>query len=355
MNSLKILNPLKLGQLNFKNRVFMAPMTRSRAPQNIATDLMAQYYTQRASAGLIISEGTQVSSEGVGYVFTPGIHNSDQVAGWKKVTDAVHAKGGLMFAQLWHVGRVSHPDFQNGKLPLAPSAIGFKGQAFTLQGPRDTVVPKAMSKEEIQKTILDFKCAAENAKAAGFDGVEVHGANGYLPAQFLEDGSNQRTDEYGGSVENRARFISEVVDAVIGVWGPERVSVRLSPRNPFNGMSDSNPEKTYLYVVEQLEKRKVGILHFMEPAKLPDGVKPLVPEVRKKFSGVLVLNTGYTKETAEAAIEQRHADAVSFGTLFISNPDLPKRFELNAELALPDRATYYGGSEKGYTDYPILK
>lgn len=355
MNTLKLLSPLEKGPLQFKNRVFMAPMTRSRAPQQVPTELMAEYYTQRSSAGLIFTEGAQISSEGVGYIFTPGIHTEEQIRGWKTVTEAVHKNGGRIFIQLWHVGRVSHPDFHGGKLPVAPSAIPFSGQAFTPQGMKDTVTPRALSIEEIKATVEDFRKAAEAAKRAGFDGVEVHGANGYLPAQFLEDGSNQRTDIYGGSIENRARFLLEATDAAISVWGRERVSVRLSPRNPFNGMSDSNPEETYLYVVEQLEKRKLGILHLMEPFQLPKDVAPLAPRIRKKFSGILIINIGYTKESAESVIEQGAADAVSFGTLFIGNPDLPERFATNAPLAAADPATFYGGGAEGYTDYPKLK
>lgn len=333
----------------------MAPMTRSRAPENIPTDLMKEYYTQRATAGLIFSEGAQISPEGIGYIFTPGIHSKEQIKGWKLITDSVHAKGGQIFCQLWHVGRVSHPDFQNGKLPLAPSAISFPGQAYTLQGPKDTVTPREMTLDDIKRTIEDYKKAALAAKEAGFDGVEIHGANGYLPAQFLEDGSNQRKDDFGGSIENRARFLLEATDAAISVWGAENVSVRLSPRNPFNGMSDSNPEPLYLYVVEQLEKRKLGILHFMEPAQLPEGVKPFAPLVRKIFSGLLILNLGYTKDSAEEVVSKGLADAVSFGSLFISNPDLPFRFEANAPLAVADSNTFYGGTEKGYTDYPEHK
>ncbi len=352
MNSSKLLSQLKHGPLEFKNRVFMAPMTRSRAPQQVPTDLMVEYYAQRASAGLIFSEGSQVSSQGVGYVFTPGIHAQEQIKGWKKITSAVHQKGGLIFCQLWHVGRVSHPEFHNGNLPVAPSEILFKGQSYTLNGPKDVVIPRALTIDEIRATVEDFKNAALAAKEAGFDGVEIHGANGYLPAQFLEDGSNHRPDQYGGSIENRARFILEITDAAMSVFGAELVSVRLSPRNPYNGMSDSQPEETYLYLVNQLEKRKLGILHFMEPAQLPKDVKPLAPEVRKLFSGLLILNMGYNQEAAEAAISSGRADAVSFGTLFIANPDLPERFKNKAPLASPDGATMYGGDAKGYTDYP---
>ena len=354
MNTLKLISPLNKLKLQFKNRVFMAPMTRSRATTQIPNDLMAEYYAQRASAGLIFTEGTQISPEGIGYIFTPGIYTKEQIKGWQKVTQAVHENGGQIFAQLWHVGRVSHPDFQGGKLPVAPSAIPFKGQAFTLQGPKDTLTPRALLLDEIKNTIEEYRKAAETAQLAGFDGVEIHGANGYLPHQFLEDGSNHRDDMYGGSLENRARFLLEVTDAAISVWGPERVSVRLSPRNPFNGMSDSNPEQTYLHIVEQLEKRKLGILHFMEPTHLPKEITPLAPQVRKIFSGILVLNMGYTKETAEEVLSQGIADAISFGSLFIGNPDLPVRFAENASLTVADNRTYYGGGKEGYTDYPKL-
>lgn len=355
MKTLKLLSPLKNGSLQFKNRVFMAPMTRSRAPGQVPTDLMIEYYAQRASAGLIFSEGAQISPQGVGYISTPGIHNEEQIRGWKKITDTVHQNEGLIFNQLWHVGRASHPDFHGGQLPVAPSAIPFKGQAFTPEGPKDTVTPRALSTEEVKSVVEDFKRAAAAAKLAGFDGVEVHGANGYLPAQFLEDGSNQRTDMYGGSLENRARFLLEITDAVISVWGAERVSVRLSPRNPYNGMSDSDPEKTYLYVIQELEKRKLGILHLMEGAELANGVEPLAPKIRKIFSGILIINFGYNKETAEKVLLNDGADAVAFGSLFIANPDLPERFANDAPLASADRSTFYGGGAAGYTDYPKFK
>lgn len=343
---------LTAGDLKFKNRIFMAPMTRSRAPEQKPNDLMVQYYTQRASAGLIFTEGVQISAQGVGYIFTPGIHTAEQVTGWRKITEAVHAKGGRIFLQLWHVGRVSHPDFHDGRLPVAPSAIAFTGQAYTLSGPKDVVTPRALETGEIKTIIDDFKNAAQLAKEAGFDGVEIHGANGYLPAQFLEDGSNTRTDQYGGSLENRARFLLEVTKAVIDVWGAGHVSVRLSPRNPYNGMSDSDSEKTYLYTVQKLEELKLGMLHIVEPYELPNGIETLAPKMRKIFSGLLVLNFGYDKKTAEAAITEGLADAISFGSLFISNPDLPERFERELTLATPDRATMYGGTEKGYIDYP---
>lgn len=354
MENLKLLTPLSNRALNFKNRVFMAPMTRGRSKDQVANELTATYYAQRASAGLIFTEGTQISAQAVGWTNTPGIYTPEQIAGWKKVTRAVHEAGGLIFAQLWHTGRASHPDFHGGELPVAPSAVPFNSQAFTPEGIKPSVTPREMTLDEIKATIADYEKAAQAAKDAGFDGVEVHGANGYLPAQFLEDGSNKRTDEYGGTVEKRARFLLEATDAAIKIFGPERVSVRLSPRIPYNDMSDSNLEQTYMYAVEALESRNVGILHFMEPGTLPEGAKPLAPGARQRFSGIFVLNVGYDRKSAEQALQTGLADAVTFGTLFISNPDLPERFFLDAPLATADASTFYSGSQEGYTDYPPL-
>ena len=354
MTELKLLTPLKTEMFEFKNRVFMAPMTRARSPDHVANELTANYYAQRATAGLIISEGTQISEQAIGWTNTPGIHTAEQIEGWRKVTRAVHNAGGLIFAQLWHTGRASHPDFHGGALPVAPSAVPFNSQAFTPEGPKPTVTPRALTLDEIHSTIQDYEAAARAAKAAGFDGVEVHGANGYLPAQFLEDGSNKRTDAYGGPVENRARFLLEATDAAIRVFGASRVSVRLSPRIPYNDMGDSDLEGTYMFAVEALETRKVGILHFMESAQLPEGLKLLAPEARKRFSGLFVVNVGYDRESGERAIASNLADAVTFGTLFISNPDLPERFRQNAPLAPSDPSSYYVGDERGYTDYSPL-
>jgi len=354
MSHSKLFTPVGNAQLTFKNRVFMAPMTRGRSKDRIANELTATYYAQRASAGLIFSEGTQISAQAIGWTNTPGIHTAEQIAGWKKVTQAVHEAGGLIFAQLWHTGRASHPDFHNGELPVAPSAVPFNSQAFTDEGIKPSVVPRALSLDEIQATLNDYETAARAAKAAGFDGVEVHGANGYLPAQFLEDGSNKRTDAYGGTIEKRARFLLEATDAAIKIFGSERVSVRLSPRIPYNDMGDSTLEQTYMFVVEALEKKKVGILHFMEPPALPEGLKLLAPEARKRFTGLFVVNVGYDQKTAEQALESGLADAVTFGSLFISNPDLPERFKVGAPLAPADQSTYYSGSEQGYIDYPAF-
>jgi N-ethylmaleimide reductase len=354
MEKLKLLTPLSNKALTFKNRVFMAPMTRGRSKDQVANELTATYYAQRASAGLIFTEGTQISPQAVGWTNTPGIYTPAQIAGWKQVTRSVHEAGGLIFAQLWHTGRASHPDFHGGALPVAPSAVPFNSQAFTPEGVKPSVTPREMTLDEIKDTIADYEKAAQAAKDAGFDGVEVHGANGYLPAQFLEDGSNKRTDEYGGAVEKRARFLLEATDAAIKVFGPDRVSVRLSPRIPYNDMGDSNLEQTYMYAVEALEKKQVGILHFMEPSTLPEGVKPLAPGARERFSGIFVLNVGYDRRSAEQVLQGGQADAVAFGTLFISNPDLPERFRQDAPLATSDASKYYSGAEEGYTDYPLM-
>lgn len=354
MEKLKLLTPLGNKELTFKNRIFMAPMTRGRSKDQVANELTAMYYAQRASAGLIFTEGTQISAQAVGWTNTPGIYTAEQIAGWKKVTRAVHEAGGLIFAQLWHTGRASHPDFHGGELPVAPSAVPFNSQAFTPDGVKPSVNPREMTPDEIKNTIADYEKAARAAKDAGFDGVEVHGANGYLPAQFLEDGSNKRNDEYGGTVEKRARFLLEATDAAIRVFGADRVSVRLSPRIPYNDMGDSNLEQTYMYAVEALEKKKIGILHFMEPEILPEGVKPLAPGARERFSGVFVLNVGYDRKSAEQVLQSGLADAVAFGTLFISNPDLPERFRQDAPMATPDASKYYSGAEEGYTDYPPM-
>lgn len=354
MEKLKLLTSLSNQELTFRNRVFMAPMTRGRSNDQVANELTATYYAQRASAGLIFTEGSQISTQAVGWTNTPGIHTPGQIAGWKKVTRAVHDAGGLIFAQLWHTGRASHPDFHGGALPVAPSAVPFNSQAFTPEGIKPSVIPREMTLDEIKSTIADYEKAAQAAKDAGFDGVEVHGANGYLPAQFLEDGSNKRIDEYGGTVEKRARFLLEATDAAIKVFGPDRVSVRLSPRIPYNDMGDSDLEKTYMHAVQALEERKVGILHFMEPLTLPQGVKPLAPGARKGFSGIFVLNVGYDRKSAEQVLQSGLADAVTFGTLFISNPDLPERLRQDAPLATPDASKYYSGGEEGYTDYPQM-
>lgn len=353
-----LFTPITIGPLKLPNRVFMAPMTRNRAPDNVPTPLMATYYAQRAEAGLIISEATQISDQGIGYPATPGIHTEAQVAGWRGVTDAVHRRGGHIFCQLWHVGRISHPDFHGGEPPVAPSAIRPQGQAFTGEGLKDFVTPRALEPDEIAGIVADYAHAAECARRAGFDGVEIHAANGYLIDQFLRDGSNQRTDAYGGSLENRTRFLLEVTGAVCDAWEAGRVGVRLSPLNPFNDMRDSNPEATFSYAVAQLNRFGLGYLHVTELGKeTPAAAGPAfeLGVLRRTWRGVYVTNGGYDRDSADAAIREGRADAVAFATLFLANPDLVTRFRQNAPLNEPDPATFYGGDAQGYTDYPFLE
>lgn len=361
-----LFDSLQLGDLTLNNRIIMAPLTRMRSlqPGNIPHALNAEYYAQRASSGLIISEATQISQQGQGYPGTPGIHTHEQVAGWKMVTDAVHAKGGKIFLQLWHVGRISHSSHQpNGGLPVAPSAITPTGKVFTADWKQaDYETPRELETSELAGIIADYKKAAENAKEAGFDGVEVHGANGYLLDQFLQDGSNKRDDYYGGSIENRARLLLEVTDAVIGIWGKGRVGVRLSPYGTFNDMSDSDPVTLFTYVLEQLSQRGIAYAHVIEPratgAGGGDGVAEGMPSTselfRKHFCGAFISAGGYTPESAAAAVTSGVVDAVAFGRIYIANPDLPERIKAGKDLNKYNRATFYGGAEKGYTDYPFL-
>ncbi|MFP2931726.1 alkene reductase [Pyxidicoccus sp. 3LG] len=359
-NTSKLLSPLHLDRLTLKNRMVMAPMTRSRAllNGNVPNPLAATYYVQRASAGLIITEATQVSLQGVGYIRTPGIHSPEQVEGWRKVTDAVHAAGGVIFAQLWHVGRASHPDFHEGRLPVAPSAIGFEGQVFTFQGRKPIVTPRALETEEIPGVVEQFRHGAQRALEAGFDGVELHGSNGYLLDQFLRDGTNQRTDRYGGSLENRARFPLEVTRAVAEVWGAERVGYRLYPQQfPYMGMSDSNPVQTFTYMAGELSRLGLGYLHVTEPVSgkgAPSPEQRITPLLRKAFQGTFIVNGGYDAQTGEAALSRGEADLVAYGAPFVANPDLPERFRREAPLNAPDASTFFAGEEKGYTDYPAL-
>ncbi len=349
-----LFTPFQLGALALPNRIVMAPMTRNRAgPGNVPGALAAQYYRQRASAGLIVTEATQVSSQGVGYPGTPGIHSAAQVAGWRRVTDAVHAGGGRIFLQLWHVGRISHPSLQpDGALPVAPSAIAAKGEAFTASGPQPFVTPRALETGEIPGVVGQFAEGARRALEAGFDGIEIHGANGYLIDQFLRDGTNRRTDRYGGTRENRARFLLEVTEAVAAVWGAERVGVRISPRSDFNDMSDSDPAATFGHVARALAPFGLAYLHVVEPVGAD--AAPLAPALKGAFGGPLMVNGGYTRPLAEAALVRGEADLVSFGASFLANPDLPSRLARNAPLNVPDPATFYGGTERGYTDYPAL-
>ncbi|HEX4407303.1 MAG TPA: alkene reductase [Xanthobacteraceae bacterium] len=355
-----LFSPIRLGRLELPNRIVMAPMTRNRAgPDNVPGALNATYYAQRASAGLIVSEATQVSPQGVGYPGTPGIHSEAQVAGWKGVTEAVHTAGGRIFLQLWHVGRISHPSLQpNGALPIAPSAIAPKGQAWTLDGMKDYVTPHALTVDEIASVVADYRRGAENARAAGFDGVEIHGANGYLIDQFLRDGSNRRDDAYGGSALNRARFLLEVTEAAVSVWGPERVGVRLSPTNPYNDIVDSNPAATFATVVNELNRFGLSYLHVVEPGATDPIAAGAVPDIRffrQLWKSILIANKGYDLERAQAVLRDGDADLVGFAALFIANPDLPERLRRSGPFNPPDRKTFYGGAAKGYTDYPALQ
>lgn len=352
-----LLSPYTAGSISLPNRVVLAPMTRSRAVAgNVPSPLAARYYQQRAAAGLLISEGTQVSPLGVGYIRTPGIHTVDQVAGWATITEAVHAAGGRIFAQLWHVGRVSHPDFHDGALPVAPSAIQPVGDVFTAAGRQPLPTPRALRSDEIAGIVDQFHSAAANAKAAGFDGVELHGANGYLLDQFLRDGSNRRTDGYGGSVANRARLPLEVVDAAIDVWGAGRVGYRISPGFDMFSMTDSDPAGTFGYLAEALTDRGVFYLHISEAIAGPRAATGprLTPVLRQRFAGTLIVNGGYDRASGEAAVAQGDADLVAYGVPFLANPDLPERFRVGAALNEPDVSTFYMGEAKGYVDYPAL-
>ncbi len=356
----RLFTPFSLSALQLPHRIVMAPMTRNRAGAgNVPTALIAEHYAQRASAALIVSEATQISPQGLGYPGTPGIHSAEQVEGWRGVTRAVHERGGRIFLQLWHVGRISHPSLQpDGALPVAPSAIAPSGNAMTLEGPKPFVTPRALEEREIGEIVSQYAKAAERAREAGFDGVEVHGANGYLIEQFLTDGSNQRSDRYGGSLENRARFLLEVTRAVSAAWSPERVGVRLSPRGTFNDIKDSDRAATFGYAVDALNALGLAYLHLVDPIATgvaDDSVPRLAPELRRRFSGPLIINGGFTPERAAAAIEQGEADLVAFGVPFLANPDLPARFRLGATLNTPVRATFYGGDARGYTDYPTLE
>jgi len=354
-----LFNPLTLGSLKLPHRVLMAPLTRSRArqPGDVPWALNAEYYHQRGSAGLIISEATQISPQGKGYAFTPGIHSAEQVAGWRLVTDAVHKAGGRVFCQLWHVGRISHPAFQpNGELPVAPSAIRPNAQTYleSAGGMVDIPTPRALRTDELPAIIDQYRRAARRAKEAGFDGVEIHGANGYLLDQFTRDGTNHRDDAYGGSLENRVRLPIQVARAVAEAWGPDRVGYRISPAGTFNDMSDSDPATTFAHLTERLSSLGLAYIHVVEAfaGQQPDDESTAA--VRAAFDGVYLANGGYTAARARERISSGRADAVTFGELFIANPDLPERFRRNAPLNEPDRSTYYGGDERGYTDYPAL-
>ncbi|QSQ18884.1 alkene reductase [Pyxidicoccus parkwayensis] len=355
MSQQPLFTPITVGSLKLPSRIVMAPMTRNRAAEGqVPTPLMAEYYAQRASAGLLITEATQFSLQGYGYPNTPGIHTDAQVAGWRRVTDAVHARGGRIFLQMWHVGRISHPVMQpGGALPVAPSAIAAEGTLYTVEGPKSFVTPRALELSELPGIVQGFANGARRAMEAGFDGVEVHGANGYLLDQFLRDGSNHRTDAYGGSVENRARLLLEVTEAVAGAIGADRTGVRLSPMNPFNSMSDSDPAKTFSYAAGALDKLGLAYLHVMAPVPAPETPR-ILPLIRERFRGPLMTNGGHTLQSANAVLNDKLADLVSFGSTFLANPDLPERLLKGAPLNTPDSSTFYGGDARGYTDYPAL-
>jgi len=360
MTQLDLFSSFRLGPLALPNRVVMAPMTRNRAgPGNAPTALNATYYAQRAGAGLIVAEASQVSPQGLGYPGTPGIHSAEQIAGWQLVTEAVHAAGGRIFLQLWHVGRISHPSLQpGGALPVAPSAIAPAGQAWTLEGMKPYVTPRALEIEEIPGIVAQYRQAAANAKAAGFDGVEVHAAHGYLLDQFLRDKTNRRTDRYGGSAQQRARLLLEVMEAVAGEWGAERVGVHLSPTNlAFNDISDSDPATTFSTAVRALDRLGLGYLHLVEPGPAdPVGEGPRLDALyfRPLWRGTLIANKAYDSDRANKTLTDGAADLISFATLFIANPDLPERMRRGGPFNTAERKTFYGGSAAGYTDYPAL-
>lgn len=354
-----LFSPFKLGPLLLPNRIVLSALTRCRAVEgNVPNPLAITYYTQRAGAGLMLTEATQVTPLGQGYPNTPGIHSREQVAGWKKITDAVHQSGGRIFLQLWHVGRVSHPDFHGGSLPVAPSALPVDGELFTPLGKKKIVVPRALELSEIPQVVEQFRQGAQNAKEAGFDGVEIHGANGYLLDQFTKDGANHRTDDYGGTLEKRLRFPLEVADAVLGIWGADRVGYKIAPYFDHYSMSDSDPVKTFTRLARELSDRGLAYLDIAEgvsgPRKPPAGTVLLAPLLRDLFKRALMVNGGYDLELGNETIAKNGADLVAYGTLFLANPDLPERFRKKAPLNPADPSTYYGGGEKGYTDYPTL-
>jgi len=346
-----LFDPITIGDVQLKNRIIMAPLTRCRADEGrVPNAMMAEYYAQRSSAGLILSEATSVTPMGVGYPNTPGIWSDAQVRGWSNITKAVHANGGKIFLQLWHVGRVSDPSYLDGELPVAPSAIAPKGHVSLVRPLKDFVTPRALETEEIADIVEAYRNGAENAKAAGFDGVEIHGANGYLLDQFLQDSTNKRTDQYGGSIENRARLMLEVTDAVLSVWEPGRVGVHLAPRADSHDMGDSDRSATFGYVARELGKRGIAFIFTRE--KLADD--SISAELKAAFGGAFIANEKFTKDSANALLASGGADAIAFGVPFIANPDLPARLELDAPLNEPHPETFYGSGPVGYIDYPRL-
>ena len=357
---MKQLEQIQLGNITLKNRMAMAPMTRSRADENgIVSDLTVLYYAQRASAGLIISEGINISEQALGSPYTPGIYTQKQIEAWKKVTQAVHEKGGVIYAQLWHTGRVGHSSVRNGELPVAPSAIAIEGQKhFTGTGMEDYETPRALETEEVKQIVQDYRQAAVNAIEAGFDGVELHAAFGYLPNQFLAESSNQRTDEYGGNTENQNRFVLEVMQEITDAIGADKAGIKLSPMIPYNNIIHNQPIEQFSSLIEGLNRLPLAYIQLMNPLFPIDDLTHYPQDVMETFGKLsthkVIANGGYNKESGEAELEKGIAEMISYGTLFLANPDLPKRFELNAELNEADKATMYGGGEKGYTDYPFL-
>jgi N-ethylmaleimide reductase len=356
--SLRLLEPFKLGPITLPNRLVMAPLTRNRAAAGLVPSPLAiEYYGQRASAGLLITEASQISQQGQGYQDTPGIYSKEQVAGWRKVTERVHGRGGRIFIQIWHVGRISHTLLQpNGGAPVGPSAIRAKGKTFVGGTFTDISEPRALALEEIPGIVDDFRRATVNAIEAGFDGVEIHGANGYLLDQFAKDGANKRTDGYGGSIENRARLMLEVAKAVASEAGPERTGIRISPVTASNDISDSNPQLLFNHIVDRLNALKLVYIHVIEGAT--GGPRDVAPfdygSLRKRFKGAYIANNGYDFALARKVLAANEADLIAFGKLFIANPDLVERLQRGAPLNAPDKATFYGGGAKGYTDYPAL-
>ena len=356
MNTVNLFSPVTIGSLTLANRIIMAPLTRNRAAEGDVPQAMnVEYYRQRAGAGLVISEGSQISPQGLGYPHTPGIYSPEQVAGWQKITQAMHKEGGKIFLQLWHVGRISHSTMQpGGALPIGPSALKPKGQIFTYTGMQDFEMPRALETDEIREIIGEYAQAAENAKLAGFDGVEIHSANGYLLDQFLRNGTNHRTDQdqYGGDTANRMRLLMEVTQKVVEVWGEHRVGVRLSPENSFNDMLDSNAQQTFNAIAKALSDFPLAYLHVLEGDMMTGERKLDYVELRRQFRGLYMANNGYDMHSGNEALASGRADMIAYGQLFIANPDLPYRFAHNLPLNEPDSATFYGGGEKGYTDYP---
>lgn len=359
---MKLLETSQLGKLNLKNSMVMAAMTRCRAnEEGVVGDMTVEYYNQRVSAGMILSEGINISEDALGSPFTPGIFTKEQIEAWKKVTDAVHAQGGKIVAQLWHTGRVGHSVDRNGKLPVSASDVKIEGmQHFTSQGMKGFETPRALTLEEIKQTIQDYRQAALNAIEAGFDGVELHAANGYLPNQFLSDNANLRTDEYGGSIENKGRFVLEIMKELIDAVGGDKVGIKISPLHAYGDVFFNDPMASFSYLIEELNKLDFAFVEFMQRNPLFPAPEhyPQVDEVEvlgSKIKATLIANSGYDRESGEAELQRGIAKIISYGTLFLANPDLPKRFELNAELNAPDRATFFGGGAHGYIDYPSLE